>query len=96
MTWQDDDYVTDVGNGKCPVCGRGGCMLKVRFRGAPARSLDRPITAIYTNCSPECPGGINTQIWGSDYGARAMPRDKARSFLNNLGNDLAHEMARRI
>jgi hypothetical protein len=93
MTWQNDDYVTDVGNGVCPVCGRSGCMLKVRFRGGPARSLDRPIDSMYTNCCSDCPGGINTHLIGS---SSRMSRAEARSFLYKIGNDLAHEMARRI
>jgi hypothetical protein len=64
-------------------------MLKVRFSGTPARTLDRPITDIYTNCSPQCPGGVNTHI-------QAMPKDQARTFLQKIGNQLALEMASRI
>jgi hypothetical protein len=93
MNWQKDDYVTDVGNGVCPVCGRNGCMLKVRFHSGLARSLERPIESIYTNCCSDCPGGLNTHVVGS--GSR-MSRAEARAFLGKIGNDLAREMAKRI
>lgn len=86
MTWQNDDYVVESG-GTCPVCGSDGCMLKVRFSGTPAKSLNRPLTDLYTNCSPQCPGGISTNI-------HAMPPTLARTFLHKLGNPLALEMAR--
>jgi len=93
MTWQNDSYETDVGSGVCPICGSDGCMLKVRFEGGPACSLDRPIESMYTNCCPSCPGGINTHLIGS---ASQMSKAEVRSFLRKIGNDLAHEMARRI
>ena len=88
MTWQDDDYVVESG-GTCPVCGSSGCMLKVRFSGTPAQSLNRRITSLYTNCSTQCPGGLNTDI-------QAMPKAQARTFLHKIGNQLAQEMASRI
>ena len=93
MTWQDDNYVTDVGPGICPNCGRTGCMLKVRFQGGSAKSLDRLVDSMYTNCCAECPGGINTHIIGS---RSRMTKAEARTFLYKIGNDLAHEMARRV
>ena len=88
MTWQHDDYVVESG-GTCPVCDSDGCMLKVRFSGTPGKSLNRPLTDLYTNCSPQCPGGINTNIL-------AMPPAQARTFLHKIGNPLALEMARLI
>jgi hypothetical protein len=93
-TWQNDDYVVSIGS--CPKCRRRECMLKVIFRGTPARSLDRAIVTMFTNCNSKCPGGINTHIVSSDDTDRNMSRWEARAFLKRIGNNLAKEMAKRI